>query len=339
MNRPEQRKHHYIYKITRLDDSGKYYIGMHSTDDLDDGYLGSGQILWRSIKRHGRDKHIKEILEHLPTREALKLREKEMITAELIADKLCMNLVPGGGGGSDVGRLGAESLKRKRQDPEFEKQYQASMLEAGAKFRERRLSEPEFQQKLVEANKAAAKIKKQKRIDDPEYDRMMNEKLSAMNLGRKDSVEAKANKSTAQKLVAIRDLDSKKEAAAKAREALASKSPEELAVIKQKISEAAKLLAEALANDPERWALIVEKKRQTRIQNGTNVMTAEARANISAKNTGKKRSPEVIAQAKLRTGELTTAFGTVWMNLNGLRKRVKKENAQSYEQQGFSYGR
>lgn len=35
--RADERKFHYIYKITRFD--GKYYIGMHSTDDLDDGYL------------------------------------------------------------------------------------------------------------------------------------------------------------------------------------------------------------------------------------------------------------------------------------------------------------
>ncbi len=39
MKQAERRKFHYIYKITRIDGSGKYYIGMHSTDDLEDGYL------------------------------------------------------------------------------------------------------------------------------------------------------------------------------------------------------------------------------------------------------------------------------------------------------------
>lgn len=101
MTRADRRKHHYIYKITRVDGSRKYYIGMHSTDDLDDGYFGSGSLLSKSIKKHGKDKHHKEILEHLPTREALKLREKELVTEELLGDKLCMNLKLGGEGGFD----------------------------------------------------------------------------------------------------------------------------------------------------------------------------------------------------------------------------------------------
>jgi hypothetical protein len=100
-NRANERKYHYIYKITRNDGSGKYYIGMHSTDDLEDGYFGSGQLLWKSIKKHGKEKHSKEILEHLSSREALKFREKQIVNEELLGDKLCMNLKLGGEGGWD----------------------------------------------------------------------------------------------------------------------------------------------------------------------------------------------------------------------------------------------
>ncbi len=99
MKQAVRRKYHYIYKITRLDESGKYYIGMHSTDDLEDGYFGSGKLITASIKKHGKEKHKKEILEFPPTREALKLREKEIVNEELLGDKRCMNLRLGGDGG------------------------------------------------------------------------------------------------------------------------------------------------------------------------------------------------------------------------------------------------
>lgn len=97
MQRANKRKFHYIYKITRTD--GKYYIGMHSTDNLDDGYFGSGKLITRSIKKHGIERHSKEILEFLDSRESLKVRERELVCEEIIIDTLCMNLQLGGGGG------------------------------------------------------------------------------------------------------------------------------------------------------------------------------------------------------------------------------------------------
>jgi hypothetical protein len=93
-----ERKFHYIYKITRED--GKFYIGRHSTDDLDDTYFGSGQRLWKSIKKHGKEKHSKEILEFLPNLKSLKLREAELVDQDALANPLCMNLTRGGDGGT-----------------------------------------------------------------------------------------------------------------------------------------------------------------------------------------------------------------------------------------------
>ena len=39
-----------------------FYIGMHSTDDLNDGYIGSGKRLWYSIKYHGKENFKFEII-------------------------------------------------------------------------------------------------------------------------------------------------------------------------------------------------------------------------------------------------------------------------------------
>lgn len=96
--RADQRKHHIIYKTTCLV-TGRYYIGMHSTDDLDDGYLGSGKYLGYSLRKYGPDQHVREVLEHLPDRSSLKARERELITEAVITDSSSMNLALGGDGG------------------------------------------------------------------------------------------------------------------------------------------------------------------------------------------------------------------------------------------------
>lgn len=102
------RKHHVVYKTT-CKITGRYYIGMHSTDDLNDGYIGSGTRLWRSIKKYGRDQHECQILEHLPTRQAASDREKELIDPVWRADPMCMNVGKGGEGNAPGYRTQAET--------------------------------------------------------------------------------------------------------------------------------------------------------------------------------------------------------------------------------------
>lgn len=96
----KQKKYHFIYKTTNLV-NGKYYVGMHSTDDLEDGYIGSGKRLWYSINKHGRENHKLEILEFVDDRITLALRESEIVNEELLKDPQCMNLKFGGEGGWD----------------------------------------------------------------------------------------------------------------------------------------------------------------------------------------------------------------------------------------------
>ena len=72
---------------------------MHSTSNLEDGYIGSGKRLWYSIKKYGRENFKIEILEFVENRSSLKLREKELVNESLLLDPLCMNLQLGGGGG------------------------------------------------------------------------------------------------------------------------------------------------------------------------------------------------------------------------------------------------
>lgn len=127
-----QKKFHYIYKTT-CNVTKRFYYGMHSTDNLEDGYLGSGQRLWKSINKHGKENHSIEILEYLENRSSLKDREKELITEELLKDPMCMNLQLGGGGGfigeehrkktSDLGTLAFQ--KKIKKDDEFRKYFKS----------------------------------------------------------------------------------------------------------------------------------------------------------------------------------------------------------------------
>ena len=96
-----EKKYHYIYKIT-CNITNKYYIGMHSTNNLEDGYFGSGKRLWFSINYHGKENHVKDILEFLPNRQLLKEREEKIVNQHLLNEPLCMNLVIGGQGGGFV---------------------------------------------------------------------------------------------------------------------------------------------------------------------------------------------------------------------------------------------
>ena len=94
----KEKKVHYLYKVTCLV-THRYYVGMHSTNDLGDGYMGSGLRLRRSIRKYGEDRHFMLILKFYDTRDLLIEAEKEAITPEMVLDENCMNLRPGGEGG------------------------------------------------------------------------------------------------------------------------------------------------------------------------------------------------------------------------------------------------
>ena len=110
---------HYIYKITNKLNN-KFYIGMHSTSNLDDGYFGSGRRLKASVNYHGKHNHSKEILHYCSSREELIQLEQNIVTVEMLNDPLCLNLGVGGQGGNlnkwtpESKKLLSESLKKRK---------------------------------------------------------------------------------------------------------------------------------------------------------------------------------------------------------------------------------
>ena len=117
---------HYIYKTTNLL-NGKYYFGMHSTDNLNDNYFGSGKRLKYSVNKYGIENHKVEILEFVLDRKSLAKREKEIINLNEIAKEECMNLMVGGSGGfisveqqrNRAICAGKAFAKKLKENPEF----------------------------------------------------------------------------------------------------------------------------------------------------------------------------------------------------------------------------
>ena len=88
---------YYLYKITNTVNN-KFYVGIHKTSNLNDGYFGSGLNLNRAIKKYGKENFVKEILEFFTTEEQMFAREREVVNTDFIAQSLTYNIVEGGNG-------------------------------------------------------------------------------------------------------------------------------------------------------------------------------------------------------------------------------------------------
>lgn len=95
---------HYFYKTTN-NINGKYYYGIHSTNDLDDGYKGSGVLLREAFDKYGKENFTTEILKFFDNREELSEYEKKFINSKIIHDSDCYNIGIGGIGGFVANRM------------------------------------------------------------------------------------------------------------------------------------------------------------------------------------------------------------------------------------------
>jgi hypothetical protein len=89
-----------VYETTNLI-NGKVYVGSHKTEDLNDGYLGSGKNLKRAIRKYGAENFSRRIVRSCESSEEMYELEAKIVNEEFILRKDTYNIVKGGCGGFD----------------------------------------------------------------------------------------------------------------------------------------------------------------------------------------------------------------------------------------------
>jgi len=94
-----EKKYNYTYQIKNLI-NGKTYIGVHSTDKLDDGYMGSGNKLKDAYKKYGKENFVKTIMCFFDTSDEAYEEEEFLVDEKWIKSTDTYNIALGGSGGN-----------------------------------------------------------------------------------------------------------------------------------------------------------------------------------------------------------------------------------------------
>ena len=81
---------------------------MHQTEDLNDGYMGSGKYLKRAIEKYGPDYFRKEYMCNFDNEDDMKAKEAELVNEEFVNRSDTYNICEGGKGG--FGYINANGL-------------------------------------------------------------------------------------------------------------------------------------------------------------------------------------------------------------------------------------
>ena len=79
-------KYYYVYQTTNTI-NGKIYVGVHATNNLQNGYLGSGVNLHKSIRKHGKENFTKVILKMCHSYDEALMEERRIVTPEFMNDR------------------------------------------------------------------------------------------------------------------------------------------------------------------------------------------------------------------------------------------------------------
>ena len=146
------KRYNYIYKITN-NINGKIYIGKHSTDKLNDGYMGSGVLIKKAIQKYGIENFTKEYLAFCDNEETLNWLERFYIK-KYNAKECGYNLSDGGEGVLGVkGLKRTEETKKKLSDSHKGKLFSVEHKKKLSVAHKGKQRSEEHKRKLSESNK------------------------------------------------------------------------------------------------------------------------------------------------------------------------------------------
>lgn len=112
----------FIYKTVN-NFTVQYYIGVHRTDNIDDGYIGSGRQLLKAVRELGKSNFKTYILEFAETDQEAFALEKKYVTKEIVNDPLSYNMTTGGAGRLSYG-----------EECNFSEEGLARLVESGKRY-------------------------------------------------------------------------------------------------------------------------------------------------------------------------------------------------------------
>lgn len=133
-----------LYRTTCLV-TGKIYYGVHGTNNIDDGYLGSGKFLLLAIKKYGKENFVRQIVHIFEERDIAYALEKEVVDQKFILRRDVYNCNFGGKGGGfpmtkearrRASRKTRNTFAKKMEDVEFRKLTRQNFIERMARGKE-----------------------------------------------------------------------------------------------------------------------------------------------------------------------------------------------------------
>ena len=106
-----------VYKVENKINK-KIYIGVHKTENINDEYLGSGDLIIKAITKYGKENFKKTIISIFDKEKDAYFFESQIINNEFIKNPNTYNIRLGGDGGSGGKRVHkkiSESLKGRRR--------------------------------------------------------------------------------------------------------------------------------------------------------------------------------------------------------------------------------